>query len=172
MTDHQDDQPSAARDFLKWALARARWRLDCYNSIDETDDLLRISAEIPRAEWPAELVEFVKTWKRPRGRLKSRKAHFYHLGRSPSHLAASIAAATIDDSREADGRRPYKRDGKLIIDEAIRWAVELVNSGAYFIGFRAKANEDAVRELLRQGRAPDLNGEDNCYAVDLNEEDF
>jgi hypothetical protein len=122
-------------------------------SIDEVDVLLERCLIFGRAQWPAEVVQFVESFKRDRGRVRSKRADMDRFQRDPNRVAAAHAAWRMEQMRPG-GKGPYKisNSGSTVSAEAVQWAVEYVNNKRLNEFDGRKADPEKVAELVRRGR--------------------
>jgi hypothetical protein len=142
-------------DFKKLFLARLRRaKLDLRSKcVDDVDDLLASLKYLPEAEWPPEVAQFVKRWKRPRGRMQSNRKRDPRRPPWPVEAAAFLAQEISAKWRAENGGQ-YKvvlSGGRSvnIRTAAIRWAVNHINS---VIAERHKVDDADVEALLKKAK--------------------
>ena len=157
-----DDGEVAEADFKLFLLAKLhRAKLDLRSKcIDGVDDLLATLKRVPEADWPPEVAQFVKHWKRPRGRMRSPRAEATRRWNDPVYFAAFWAHLQTAKWRAEHGGQ-YKivlPDGTRtnIRAAAIRWAVDNVNRSLAAGNFNSsrcrRVDKAKVEAFLRKGR--------------------
>lgn len=147
-------------EFLK-GLLRVAQEAQKRRRVDEVDFLFDYCRRFPSSKLPPEIIRFLRSYKRPRGRLHSTKLLVENFWADPNRIAAHFAALEVAKIRKlqdgaSKGRRPYKvvaaSGVKQTVHElAVDRAVAFVNKSFAKISKR-RARPESVKEMLRRGR--------------------